>query len=137
MFMVLQRLERCETLLVGFLISLIFSGLVCFCFVCLCVLGTTMGLSRWLYLSFVMRFVDDDDDAIRISMDYGFKNCVVMMLNSFIILFSIFVFSLFKFVNWVRYKSNLTPKLSYLFFSLKCGFVFQRMKIKLKSLIRK
>lgn len=83
-----------------------------------------MGLSRWLYLSFVMRFVDDDDDAIRISMDYGFKNCVVMMLNSFIILFSIFVFSLFKFVNWVRYKSNLTPKLSYLFFSLKCGFVF-------------
>ena len=47
----------------GFLISLIFSGLVCFCFVCLCVLGTTMGLSRWLYLSFVMRFVDDDDDG--------------------------------------------------------------------------
>jgi len=44
-----------------------------------CVFFTTMGVFRWLYLSFVIWSVDDD--AIRISMDYAFKSWVVMMPN--------------------------------------------------------
>lgn len=57
-------------------------------FVSFRVLGTTMGVSRWL--NFPSSAMWCGDDAIRISMDCDFKNRVAMLLNAiFIILFGV------------------------------------------------